>query len=177
MSALRRPAATVRWGFGPAREWGRRPRSRQSLSHCGTEKVRDVGTESKQADPQTALAAEDRGRREVSKPSPAPCCSGSGEMKLHCEVEVVSRLLPALGLRNRGKGVRAVLVLCQQTPKSPPRPPAGRERGGPHPAHLLISTRKDKRGTRYEVRGAGRQTRPLPPGGEASPPSPRRESV
>ncbi|XP_019517933.1 PREDICTED: leucine-rich repeat protein 1 isoform X1 [Hipposideros armiger] len=71
-------------------------------------------------------------------------------MKLHCEVEVVSRHLPALGLRNRGKGVRAVLSLSQQTPKNPPRPPAGGERGGQHPACLLISTLKDKRGTRYE---------------------------
>lgn len=77
-------------------------------------------------------------------------------MKLHCEVEVVSRHLPALGLRNRGKGVRAVLTLCQQTPKSQPRPQAGGERGGPHPAYLLISTLKDKRGTRYEVRGESR---------------------
>ncbi|XP_069320707.1 leucine-rich repeat protein 1 isoform X2 [Eulemur rufifrons] len=62
-------------------------------------------------------------------------------MKLHCEVEVVSRHLPALGLRNRGKGTRAVLSLCQQTPRSRPRP-----------ACLLISTLKDKRGTRYELK-------------------------
>ncbi|XP_045423745.1 leucine-rich repeat protein 1 isoform X1 [Lemur catta] len=62
-------------------------------------------------------------------------------MKLHCEVEVVSRHLPALGLRNRGKGTRAVLSLCQQTPRSHPRP-----------ACLLISTLKDKRGTRYELK-------------------------
>ena len=70
-------------------------------------------------------------------------------------VEVVSRHLPALGLRNRGKGVRAVLSLCQQAPRTPPGPRAGGERGGRHPAYLLISTLKDKRGTRYEVRGAG----------------------
>ena len=76
-------------------------------------------------------------------------------MRLHCEVEVVSRHLPALGLRNRGKGVRAVLSLCQQAPRTPPGPRAGGERGGRHPACLLISTLKDKRGTRYEVRGAG----------------------
>nr|XP_012311701.1 leucine-rich repeat protein 1 isoform X3 [Aotus nancymaae] len=63
-------------------------------------------------------------------------------MKLHCEVEVVSRHLPALGLRNRGKGVRAVLSLCQQTSRSQPRTRA----------FLLISTLKDKRGTRYELR-------------------------
>ena len=78
-----------------------------------------------------------------------------GGMKLHCEVEVVSRHLPALGLRNRGKGVRAVLSLCQQAPRTPPGPRAGGERGGRHPACLFISTLKDRRGTRYEVRGAG----------------------
>lgn len=76
-------------------------------------------------------------------------------MKLYCEVEVISRHLPALGLRNRGKGVRAVLSLCQQAPRTQPRPRAGGERGGPHPACLFISTLKDKRGTRYEVRGGG----------------------
>uniref|UniRef100_A0A2K5XB11 Leucine rich repeat protein 1 n=1 Tax=Mandrillus leucophaeus TaxID=9568 RepID=A0A2K5XB11_MANLE len=63
-------------------------------------------------------------------------------MKLQCEVEVISRHLPALGLRNRGKGVRAVLSLCQQTSRSQPSARA----------FLLISTLKDKRGTRYEVR-------------------------
>ncbi|XP_035116319.1 leucine-rich repeat protein 1 isoform X3 [Callithrix jacchus] len=63
-------------------------------------------------------------------------------MKLHCEMEVVSRHLPALGLRNRGKGVRAVLSLCQQTSRSQPRARA----------FLLISTLKDKLGTRYELR-------------------------
>ncbi|ELW46992.1 Leucine-rich repeat protein 1 [Tupaia chinensis] len=76
-------------------------------------------------------------------------------MKLHCDVEVTPRHLPALGLRNRGKGVRAVLSLCQQTPRSQPRPRAGGEPGGPPRACLLISTLKDKRGTRYEVRRAG----------------------
>ncbi|GAB5572830.1 leucine-rich repeat protein 1 isoform X1 [Prionailurus iriomotensis] len=71
-------------------------------------------------------------------------------MKLHCEVEVVSRHLPALGMRNRGKGIRAVLSLCQQTPGSRPRPRAGGERGGPLPTCLVICTLRDKRGTRYE---------------------------
>ncbi|KAM8948493.1 LOW QUALITY PROTEIN: leucine-rich repeat protein 1 [Lycaon pictus] len=70
-------------------------------------------------------------------------------MKLHCEVEVVSRQLPALGMRNRGKGVRAVLSLCQQTARGQPR--ARGERSGPHLTCLFISTLKDKRGTRYEV--------------------------
>ncbi|XP_008050512.1 leucine-rich repeat protein 1 [Carlito syrichta] len=41
-------------------------------------------------------------------------------MRLHCEVEVVHRRLPALGLRNRGKGVRAVLSLCRATPAGLP---------------------------------------------------------
>ncbi|XP_028363738.1 leucine-rich repeat protein 1 isoform X2 [Phyllostomus discolor] len=73
-------------------------------------------------------------------------------MKLHCEVEVVSRHLPALGLRNRGKGVRAVLSLCQQAPKSQPRPRARDQRGGASPACLLVSTLKDRHGTRYELK-------------------------
>ncbi|KAM5339038.1 leucine-rich repeat protein 1 isoform 2-T2 [Glossophaga mutica] len=92
------------------------------------------------------------GNREVSKPSGGAVRRLSGEMKLHCEVEVVSRHLPALGLRNRGKGVRAVLSLCQQASKSQPRPRAGDQRGGPSPACLLISTLKDRRGTRYELK-------------------------
>nr|XP_039330363.1 leucine-rich repeat protein 1-like [Saimiri boliviensis boliviensis] len=66
----------------------------------------------------------------------------TGEMKLHCEVEEVSsHHLPALGLRNRGKGVPAVLSLCQQTSRSQPRARA----------FLLISTLQDKRGTCYEL--------------------------
>ncbi|XP_037359175.1 leucine-rich repeat protein 1 isoform X1 [Talpa occidentalis] len=73
-------------------------------------------------------------------------------MKLHCEVEVVSRHLPCLGLRNRGKGVRAVLSVCQQTPDSRARARAGGERGGPRPACLLIATLKDRRGTSYELK-------------------------
>nr|XP_055159556.1 leucine-rich repeat protein 1 isoform X3 [Nyctereutes procyonoides] len=71
-------------------------------------------------------------------------------MKLHCEAEVVSRQLPALGMRNRGKGVRAVLSLCQQTARGQPR--ARGERSGAHLTCLFISTLKDKRGTRYELK-------------------------
>ncbi|KAM6181290.1 leucine-rich repeat protein 1 [Erethizon dorsatum] len=67
-------------------------------------------------------------------------------MRLHCEVEVVSRHLPTLGLRNRGKGVRAVVSLCQL------RAPAKGQPAGPHSACLLVSTLKDKRGTRYELK-------------------------
>lgn len=97
------------------------------------------------------------------------------KMRLHCEVEVVSRRLPALGLRNPGKGVRALLSLCQPAPRSPPRPPAGRA-GAPRPACLLVSTLKDKRGTRYEVRGA---SRPFPgaPRVPGAAPGPRRRAL
>lgn len=70
-------------------------------------------------------------------------------MKLHCDVEVVSRRLPTLGMRNRGKGVRAVLSVCEQTPRG--------QLPGPPRACLLVSTLKDKRGTRYEVGGRGRR--------------------
>ncbi|XP_041514448.1 leucine-rich repeat protein 1 isoform X3 [Microtus oregoni] len=62
-------------------------------------------------------------------------------MRLPCEVEVLSRHLPVLGLKSRGKGVRAVVSLCQ-APRA--------ESGGR--ACLLVSTMKDKRGTRYELK-------------------------
>ncbi|XP_042533721.1 leucine-rich repeat protein 1 isoform X1 [Dipodomys spectabilis] len=71
-------------------------------------------------------------------------------MKLHCEVEVVSRHLPALGLRNRGKGVRAVVSLCQQSAGNQRRPQASSDPGSQPPAFLFISTMKDRHGTRYQ---------------------------
>ncbi|KAL6041612.1 hypothetical protein STEG23_034743 [Scotinomys teguina] len=71
-------------------------------------------------------------------------------MRLHCEVEVLSRHLPALGLKNRGKGVRAVVSLCQPPPRSELQPGARAESGGR--ACLLVSTRRDKLGTRYELK-------------------------
>lgn len=74
-------------------------------------------------------------------------------MRLQCEVEVLSRHLPALGLKSRGKGVRAVVSLCQPPRRSELQPGAGAEAGSR--ACLLISTRKDKQGTRYEVGGPG----------------------
>ncbi|XP_053783485.1 leucine-rich repeat protein 1 isoform X5 [Desmodus rotundus] len=73
-------------------------------------------------------------------------------MKLHCEAEVVSRRLPALGLRSRGRGVRAVVSLCRPAPHGQPRPRAADPRGGRGPACLLVSTLKDRRGTRYELK-------------------------
>ncbi|XP_042533723.1 leucine-rich repeat protein 1 isoform X3 [Dipodomys spectabilis] len=73
-------------------------------------------------------------------------------MKLHCEVEVVSRHLPALGLRNRGKGVRAVVSLCQQSAGNQRRPQASSDPGSQPPAFLFISTMKDRHGTRYQLK-------------------------
>lgn len=67
-------------------------------------------------------------------------------MRLQCEVEVVSRLLPTCGLRGRGRGTRALLSLG--------RPP-GRARGGG--VYLMVCTARDRVGTRYKVgTGAGR---------------------
>lgn len=104
-----------------------------------------------------AGSAADARQAERGQPAPEdPGAAGSGKfqgglrtrgpgMRLHCEVEVVSRRLPALGLRSRGRAVRAVLSLCQREP-----------RGGPPRAGLLVATLRDKRGTRYEVRAGGR---------------------
>lgn len=77
--------------------------------------------------------------------------TASGMMRLPCEVEVLSRHLPVLGLRSRGKGVRAVVSLCQ-APRRARAEPGGR-------ACLLVSTMKDKRGTRYEVSGPAAASR------------------
>lgn len=71
-------------------------------------------------------------------------------MRLHCEVEVRNRHLPALGLKARGKGMRAVVSLCQPPRGSALQPGAGAESDGR--ACLLVSTMKDRQGTRYEVR-------------------------
>ncbi|NXU55580.1 LLR1 protein, partial [Turnix velox] len=61
-------------------------------------------------------------------------------MRLQCEVEVVSRLLPTCGLRGRGRGTRALLSLG--------RPP-GRAGGGG--VYLMVCTAKDRVGARYKV--------------------------
>lgn len=69
-------------------------------------------------------------------------------MRLPCEVEVRSCHLPTLGLKSRGKGVRAVVSLCHPSRNEPePGTSTGPSRG----ACLLISTMKDKQGTRYQV--------------------------
>ncbi|MEJ1269361.1 leucine rich repeat protein 1 [Cricetulus griseus] len=82
-------------------------------------------------------------------------------MRLHCEVEVLSRHLPVLGLKSRGKGVRAVVSLCQPPRRSGLQPLAGAEPG--RGACLLVSTMKDKHGTRYQVSDRGALSmHPLP---------------
>ncbi|KAE8586528.1 hypothetical protein XENTR_v10021692 [Xenopus tropicalis] len=59
-------------------------------------------------------------------------------MKLQCEVEVINRMLPSFGMRNRGKGTRAVLSV-------------GRQEGKRGSAYLMICTLKDKAGSRYKL--------------------------
>lgn len=66
-------------------------------------------------------------------------------MRLQCEVEVVSRLLPTCGLRGRGRGTRALLSLG--------RPP-GRAEGGGSGVYLMVCTARDRVGARYKVRAA-----------------------
>ncbi|KAG8449179.1 hypothetical protein GDO86_016016 [Hymenochirus boettgeri] len=59
-------------------------------------------------------------------------------MKLQCEVEVINRMLPTFGMRNRGKGTRAVLSV-------------GRQEGKRGAIYLMICTLKDKAGSRYKL--------------------------
>ncbi|XP_053884024.1 leucine-rich repeat protein 1 [Malaclemys terrapin pileata] len=69
-------------------------------------------------------------------------------MRLQCEVEVRSRLLPTCGLRGRAKGAHALLSLGRQ----PDRPPG---RGGPsagHSVYLMVCTARDRAGARYKLK-------------------------
>ncbi|XP_040267620.1 leucine-rich repeat protein 1 [Bufo bufo] len=63
-------------------------------------------------------------------------------MKLQCEVEVINRMLPTFGMRNRGRGTRAVLSVGRQEEKG------SGQRG---PIYLMICTIKDKAGSRYKL--------------------------
>lgn len=65
-------------------------------------------------------------------------------MKLQCEVEVVNRMLPTFGMRNRGKGTRAVLSIGRQ------RLPSKSE-GRSAAVYLMICTLKDKAGSKYKL--------------------------
>ncbi|XP_059706703.1 leucine-rich repeat protein 1 isoform X3 [Haemorhous mexicanus] len=60
-------------------------------------------------------------------------------MRLQCEVEVLSRLLPTCGLRGRGRAARALLSLG--------RPPGAAGAG----IYLMVCTARDRGGARYKV--------------------------
>lgn len=63
-------------------------------------------------------------------------------MKLQCDVEVVNRMLPTFGLKNKGKSSRAVLSIGKHADRS------GRSGG----LYLLICTAKDRSGSKYKAR-------------------------
>ncbi|KAM8920925.1 leucine-rich repeat protein 1 [Pelodytes ibericus] len=63
-------------------------------------------------------------------------------MKLQCEVEVISRMLPTFGMRSRGKGMRAVLSIGRQDEKQP---------GQRGLTYLMVCTLRDKAGSRYKL--------------------------
>ncbi|XP_077639992.1 leucine-rich repeat protein 1 [Lonchura striata] len=60
-------------------------------------------------------------------------------MRLQCEVEVLSRLLPSCGLRGRGRAARALLSLG----RAPGAAGAG--------IYLMVCTARDRGGARYKV--------------------------
>uniref|UniRef100_A0A8C3RCZ0 Leucine rich repeat protein 1 n=1 Tax=Cyanoderma ruficeps TaxID=181631 RepID=A0A8C3RCZ0_9PASS len=60
-------------------------------------------------------------------------------MRLQCEVEVLSRLLPTCGLRGRGRAARALVSLG--------RPPGAAGAG----IYLMVCTARDRGGARYKV--------------------------
>ncbi|XP_014741392.1 PREDICTED: leucine-rich repeat protein 1 [Sturnus vulgaris] len=60
-------------------------------------------------------------------------------MRLQCEVEVLSRLLPTCGLRGRGRSARALVSLG--------RPPGAAGAG----IYLMVCTARDRGGARYKV--------------------------
>ncbi|KAK7141807.1 hypothetical protein R3I94_011483 [Phoxinus phoxinus] len=62
-------------------------------------------------------------------------------MKLQCDVEVVNRMLPTFGLKNKGKPSRAVLSIGKQD-RSPQN----------HSLFLLICTAKDRSGSKYKLK-------------------------
>ncbi|XP_066539047.1 leucine-rich repeat protein 1 [Hoplias malabaricus] len=63
-------------------------------------------------------------------------------MKLQCDVEVVNRMLPTFGLRNKGKGTRAVLSIGKHVDKASQR----------SNVYLLICTAKDRAGSKYKLK-------------------------
>lgn len=63
-------------------------------------------------------------------------------MKLQCDVEVVSRMLPTFGMKSRGKGARAVLSIGKHLDKASQR----------SSVYLLVCTAKDRAGSKYKLR-------------------------
>ncbi|XP_062325406.1 leucine-rich repeat protein 1 [Osmerus eperlanus] len=62
-------------------------------------------------------------------------------MKLQCDVEVVSRMLPTFGMKRKGKGVRAVLSIGKHVDKNTLRN-----------IYLMICTAKDRAGSKYKLK-------------------------
>lgn len=75
--------------------------------------------------------------------TPRRCGAAQGAMRLQCEVEVINRMLPTFGMRNRGKGTRAVLSVGRQEEEK-----VCGQRG---PIYLMVCTLRDKAGSRYKV--------------------------
>ncbi|XP_062919431.1 leucine-rich repeat protein 1 isoform X2 [Mobula hypostoma] len=65
-------------------------------------------------------------------------------MKLQCEVEVINRMLPTFGMRNRGKGNRAVLSIGKHHDRG--------IKNNSATIQLLICTIKDKSGCKYKLK-------------------------
>ncbi|XP_010877801.1 leucine-rich repeat protein 1 [Esox lucius] len=63
-------------------------------------------------------------------------------MKLQCDVEVVNRMLPTYGMKNRGKGVRAVLSIGRHVDKTTHR----------NTIYLMVCTAKDRAGSKYKLK-------------------------
>uniref|UniRef100_UPI00398EE381 leucine-rich repeat protein 1 isoform X1 n=2 Tax=Pristiophorus japonicus TaxID=55135 RepID=UPI00398EE381 len=71
-------------------------------------------------------------------------CDHTDTMKLQCEVEVINRMLPTFGMRNRGKGNRAVLSIGKHHDRN--------IKNNSATIHLLICTLKDKAGCKYKLK-------------------------
>ncbi|KAK6304134.1 hypothetical protein J4Q44_G00247200 [Coregonus suidteri] len=63
-------------------------------------------------------------------------------MKLQCDVEVVNRMLPTYGIKNRGKGVRAVLSIGRLVDKTTEC----------NNIYLMICTANDRAGSKYKLK-------------------------
>ncbi|XP_077477600.1 leucine-rich repeat protein 1 [Stigmatopora argus] len=63
-------------------------------------------------------------------------------MKLQCDVEVVSRMLPTFGMKSRGKGARGLLSIGKHLDKTSQR----------SQVYMMICTAKDKTGSKYKLK-------------------------